>query len=84
MELAEANDRLKAIEGALAGDAFVEFYAFEREGHTLHLAVTERLRKAARKEGVGGPGRCSRRSGTRPTGSTSGSPAAWAVGMASS
>jgi hypothetical protein len=52
MELAEAKDRLKAIEGALADTPFVEFHAFEREGRTLHIAITERLRKAARKEGV--------------------------------
>src|SRR5882724_8263275 len=52
MELAEAKDRLKAIEDALADAPFVQFHAFEREGRTLHVAVTERLRKAARKEGV--------------------------------
>jgi Magnesium chelatase, subunit ChlI len=52
MELAEAKERLKAIEGTLADSPFVEFHAFEREGRTLHLAVTDRLRKKARKEGV--------------------------------
>ena len=52
MELAEAKDRLKAIEGSLADAPFVEFHAFEREGRMLHVALTERLRKAARKEGV--------------------------------
>src|SRR4029078_3912822 len=52
MELAEAKARLKAIEGTLAESPFVEFHAFEREGRTLHVALTERLRKAARKEGV--------------------------------
>ncbi len=52
MELAEAKDRLKAIEDALADAPFVEFHAFEREGRTLHLAITARLRKSARKEGV--------------------------------
>ncbi len=52
MELAEAKDRLKAIEGELAVAPFVEFHAFECEGRTLHVAVTERLRKYARKEGV--------------------------------
>src|SRR5262245_34581843 len=52
MELAEAKDRLKAIEDSLTESSFVEFHAFEREGRTLHVAVTERLRKAARKEGV--------------------------------
>ena len=52
MELSEAKDRLKAIEGLLAESPLVVFHAFEREGRTLHVAVTERLRKAARKEGV--------------------------------
>ncbi len=52
MELAEAKERLKAIEHALTASPFVEFHAFEREGRTLRVAVTERLRKAARKEGV--------------------------------
>lgn len=52
MDLAEAKDRLKAIEDELADAPFVEFEAFEREGRTLHLAVTARLRKYARKEGV--------------------------------
>src|SRR5689334_22568321 len=32
MELAEAIERLKAIEGALSGAPFVEFHAFERTG----------------------------------------------------
>lgn len=52
MELAEAKARLKAIDGSLADAPFVEFRAFEREGRTVHVALTERLRKAARKEGV--------------------------------
>ncbi|MDB5336322.1 MAG: hypothetical protein JWN70_1941 [Planctomycetaceae bacterium] len=52
MELAEAKDRLRAIEGALNDAPFVEFHAFERDGRTLHVAVTDRLRKAARKQGV--------------------------------
>jgi hypothetical protein len=52
MELAEAKDRVKAIEDALPDAPFVEFHAFAREGRTLRVALTERLRKAARKEGV--------------------------------
>ena len=52
MEIAEAKQRLKAVEAGLAGKPFVEFHAFEREGRSLHVAVTARLRKAARKEGV--------------------------------
>ncbi len=52
MDLAEAKDLLKAIEDRLADAPFVEFHAFEREGRILHLAITDRLRKHARKEGV--------------------------------
>jgi hypothetical protein len=52
MELADAKARLKAIEGSLADAPFVEFHTFEREGRSLRLAVTARLRKTARKEGV--------------------------------
>ncbi len=52
MELEEAKARLKAIENRLKDEPLVEFHAFEREGRTLHVAVTERLRKHARKEGV--------------------------------
>lgn len=52
MEFSEAKERVKAIEDALADTPFMEFHAFEREGRTLHVALTERLRKAARKDGV--------------------------------
>jgi hypothetical protein len=52
MDLAEAKARLKEIEGELAGAPFVVFNTFEREGRQLYVAVTERLRKTARKEGV--------------------------------
>ena len=52
MELAEAKSRLNAIDQALAGAPFVEFHAFERNGRILHVAVTERLRKAARRENL--------------------------------
>lgn len=55
VDLAEAKARLKVVEGQLAGAPFVEFHAFERDGRTLHLALTARLRKAARKEGVWRP-----------------------------
>lgn len=54
MELTEAKDRLKAIEDLLPSTPYVEFHAFEREGRSLHVVVTERLRKYARKEGVWG------------------------------
>jgi hypothetical protein len=52
MDLDEAKARLKTIEPTLAGAPFVEFHAFERGGRTLHVALTEHLRKACRKEGV--------------------------------
>lgn len=52
MELAEAKERLRAVEKALACAPFAVFHVFEREGRTLNVAVTERLRKYARKEGV--------------------------------
>jgi hypothetical protein len=52
MEPAEAKERLKALEKALKDAPFVPFASFEREGRALHLAITARLHKAARKEGV--------------------------------
>ena len=52
MELEEAKERVKAIEDALSDQPFVEFHAFVREGRPLHVALAERLRKAARRDGV--------------------------------
>src|SRR5262245_12412724 len=54
MELAEVKDRLKAIEDALDGGdvPFVLFHSFDRGARPLHLALTARLRKQAKKEGV--------------------------------
>lgn len=52
MELAQAKELLKAIEGELSASPFVEFHTFAREGRSLHVCLTERLRKYARKEGV--------------------------------
>jgi hypothetical protein len=52
MEPTEAKARLKAIEGELPLAAFVPFHTFLRDGRALHVCVTERLRKHARKEGV--------------------------------
>jgi len=54
MELSEAKERVKAIENALGDAPFVEFHTFTREGRTLRVALTGRLRKTARKEGVWG------------------------------
>ncbi len=52
MELAEAKQRLNEIEGKLGKAPFIHFHTFFRDGRALHVQVTERLRKAARKEGV--------------------------------
>lgn len=52
MELAQVKERLTAIEDGLADAPFVEFLAFEREKRILRVAVTERLRKRAHKDGV--------------------------------
>ena len=52
MDLAEAKERMKAVERTLAEVPFAELAAFERDGRTLHVAVTARLRKHAKKEGV--------------------------------
>jgi hypothetical protein len=52
MELADANGRQKVVEKSLGEARFVEFHAFERERRTLHVAFTQRLRKAARRAGV--------------------------------
>jgi len=52
MEITDVKARIHAIQATLAGAPFVELHAFERDGRTLHVALTERLRKAARKDGV--------------------------------
>lgn len=52
MKLAEAKARLREIESSLAAALFVDFHTFESDGHSLRVALTERLRKSARKEGL--------------------------------
>jgi len=52
LDQADAKERLKAIEDELSGSPFVRFHTFERDGRSLHLCLTDRLRRAARKEGV--------------------------------
>ena len=52
MELNEAKERLRAIEPELEGKPWVLFHTFERDGRLLHLAITERLRKNARRERI--------------------------------
>lgn len=52
MELAQAKERLKAIEDGLADAPFVLFHTFAAGGRPLHLALTARLRRHARKAGL--------------------------------
>jgi hypothetical protein len=52
LDQTDARERLKAIEDELSGALFVRFHSFERDGRPLHLCLTDRLRKAARKEGA--------------------------------
>jgi hypothetical protein len=52
MELSAVKDRLREIESQLATQPYILFHTFEREGQSIHVAVTDRLRKKARKEGV--------------------------------
>lgn len=52
VDLAQAKERLRAIEGELPENAVVLFETFERDGRPLHVLITDRLRRAARKEGV--------------------------------
>jgi hypothetical protein len=52
MDPAEAKAQLKALEGELPGATFVHFHTFVRDARPLHVCITERLRKHARKEGV--------------------------------
>jgi hypothetical protein len=52
MELAEAKERLIAIEDALDDAPFVLFHTFEPSTRPLHVALTSRLRKHAKRCGV--------------------------------
>ena len=52
MELADVRDRLKAIEHALDDAPCTLFHTFSPAARPLHLALTARIRKHARKEGV--------------------------------
>lgn len=49
MNLAEAKSKIEAVEQQLAMKPFVIAHTFERDGRKLHVAITERLRKKARK-----------------------------------
>lgn len=52
MHLDEAKNKINAIEEQLAGQPFVIFYVFERNRRLLCVALTERLRKKAKKARV--------------------------------
>ena len=52
MNLADAKKRLTDIEPTLDGAPFVRFHTFADNPRPLHLALTARLRKQARKDGV--------------------------------
>lgn len=49
MHLAEADERLATIDSLLDTRLFVELDLFERNGRRLHLAITDRLRRIARR-----------------------------------
>lgn len=52
MLIDEARQRLEAVEPLLADRAFAVVGVFARNGRPLHLAVTDRLRRAARRARV--------------------------------
>lgn len=52
MDLAAAKERLREVEGELASLSHVHFHTFCRDDRPLHVCLTDRLRRAARKEGV--------------------------------
>ena len=52
MELSEVKERLGQIEPLLPTRVWVELATFERDGRLLHVGLTDRLRKRARKEGI--------------------------------
>jgi hypothetical protein len=49
MTLDERKTLVTAIEPELAGRPFVRLHTFERDGHPLHLALTERLRRETKR-----------------------------------
>ena len=50
--LTTIKEKLKALESELKNETFIVLNEFERDGRSLHLALTERLRKKAKKEGI--------------------------------
>jgi hypothetical protein len=49
VDIEEARSRLDAIEERLANEVFVVHSTSERNGRTLQLAITDRLRRSAKK-----------------------------------
>ena len=49
MNLSEAKMMLAAIEDKLPGKSFIIVNVFERDGRKLHLGVTDRLRRSAKR-----------------------------------
>jgi len=49
MNLAEAKEAVEAVEPRLDAAVFVVAHTFERDGRKLHLALTGRLRKLAKR-----------------------------------
>ncbi len=49
MNLSEAKTMLEAVESKLQGEPFVIAKTFERNGRKLHLGVTDRLRRIAKR-----------------------------------
>jgi hypothetical protein len=52
MPLNELKVKLEEVEPLLAAQPFVEFKSYERNGRTLHVALTDRLCRIARKNRV--------------------------------
>ncbi len=55
MDLDELKQRVNEAEERLSAGPFTEVATFARNGRILHLCLTERLRKAAGKEGLWKP-----------------------------
>lgn len=52
MDVATAKDRLKECEQELSSSPLTLFHVFERDGRSLRVSITPRLKKRAAKEGV--------------------------------
>lgn len=49
MDLVEAKKAIEATEARLSEEPFIVAHVFERNGRSLHVALTDRLRQRARK-----------------------------------